>query len=97
MDPESFWHITPREMVARIEGAHRRVSAEQDGRAWLAWTTAALMRQQKLPELSSLMARDEPQAPQTPAEQEISLDMLFLAWGGDPAELAQMREQKGAD
>jgi len=96
LDPESFWHITPREMVARLDGARRRLAAEQDGRAWLAWHVAALSRQSKLPDLASLLARDEPSAPQTPAEQEVSIDQLFLAWGGDPAELARVREQRGA-
>ncbi|WP_222509202.1 hypothetical protein [Leisingera daeponensis] len=82
-------------MVARLEGARRRLSAEQDGRAWLAWHVAALSRAQKLPDLGSMFAQQEKQGPQTAAEQEISLDQLFLAWGGDPAQLAQVRETRG--
>ena len=82
-------------MVARLEGARRRLSSEQDGRAWLAWHVAALTRAQKLPELSSMITQQQKQGPQTAEEQEISLDQLFLAWGGDPAQLAQVRDQRG--
>lgn len=81
-------------MVARLEGARRRLSSEQDGRAWLAWHVAALTRAQKMPELSSMFEQQK-RGPQTAEQQEISLDQLFLAWGGDPAQLAQVREQRG--
>lgn len=95
LDPEGFWRITPREMVARLEGARRRLSAEQDGRAWLAWHVAALSRQTKLPDLSSMFTQQKKQEPQTTEELRISVDQLFLAWGGDPEQLAQVREQEG--
>lgn len=82
-------------MVARLEGARRRLSAEQDGRAWLAWHVAALSRQTKLPDLSDLLTKQKNQAPQTQEQIEISLEQLFLAWGGDPEQLAAVREQRG--
>ena len=82
-------------MVARLEGARRRLIAEQDGRAWHAWHVAALSRQAKLPDLGSMFAKQEKQGPQTVEQQEISMDQLFLAWGGDPAQLAQVREIRG--
>jgi hypothetical protein len=82
-------------MIARLEGARRRLSSEQDGRAWLAWHVAALTRAQKMPELSSMFEKQNKPGPQTAGEQEIALDQLFLAWGGDPAQLAQMRDQGG--
>lgn len=82
-------------MVARLEGARRRLSSEQDGRAWLAWHVAALTRAQKLPELSSMLTQQQKQGPQTAEEIEISVDQLFLAWGGDPDQLAQVREHRG--
>lgn len=97
LDPDSFWRITPREMVARLEGARRRLSGEQNGRAWLAWHVAALSRASKLPDLSDMLEQDQQKrGPQTVEEQEISLDQLFLAWGGDPAQLAQVRDERGA-
>jgi hypothetical protein len=82
-------------MIARLEGARRRLSSEQDARAWLAWHVAALTRAQKMPELGSMFETQKKQGAQTAAEQEIALDQLFLAWGGDPAQLAQMRDQEG--
>jgi len=82
-------------MVARLEGARRRLSVEQDGRAWHAWHVAALSRQQKLPELDAMFTKQQKRGPQTAEQQEISLDQLFLAWGGDPAQLAQVRAQRG--
>lgn len=82
-------------MVARLEGAQRRLSAEQDGRAWLAWHVAALSRQTKLPDLGSMLTQQKKQEPQTPEELRITADQLFLAWGGDPAQLAQVRAQEG--
>jgi hypothetical protein len=95
LDPDGFWRITPREMVARLEGARRRLAVEQDGRSWLAWHVAALSRQPKLPDLGSMFEHQKKQAPQTAEQQEIGLDQLFLAWGGDPEQLARVREQGG--
>lgn len=92
LDPEGFWQITPRELVVRLEGARRRLLSEQDGRAWLAWHVAALSRQSKLPDLASLLQDHSKKPPQTLQEQEIGLDQLFLAWGGDPAQLADVRK-----
>ena len=82
-------------MVARLEGARRRLSAEHDGRMCLAWHVEALRRTEKLPDLASMYSNQKQKGPQTPKEQEISLDLLFLAWGGDLDELAQMREDRG--
>jgi hypothetical protein len=97
LDPESFWRITPREMVARLEGAQRRLTAEHDGRVWLAWHVAAFSRQEKLPDLDTLLSRSKQKAaPQSPAEQTVMLDALFLAWGGDPAELSRVRAEREA-
>ena len=79
-------------MVARLDGARRRLEAEQDGRAWMAWHVAALTRAAKLPDLKTLLVRSETKKQQSPQEQSISMDQLFLAWGGDPAQLAIARE-----
>lgn len=80
-------------MVARLDGARRRLAAEYDGRIYLAWHVAAFSRQVKLPELASLLSRSKTQSEQTPDEQGIALSDLFLAWGGDPAQLSQIRER----
>lgn len=93
LDPSGFWRITPREMAARLEGARRRLDHEQDARAWHAWHVAALSRADPLPDLASLMTKSEQPKDQTPDEQVIAIDRLFLAWGGDVADLAQAREK----
>lgn len=95
LDPDGFWRITPRELVARLEGARRRLSVEQDGRAWLAWHVAAFARAEKLPDLSSMFSQEKSKEPQTHDDQEIALDRLFLSMGGDPKELARVRSQRG--
>jgi hypothetical protein len=95
LNPDGFWRITPRELVARLEGARLRLSTEQDGRAWHAWTVAALMRADKLPDLASMFSDQKPKGPQTHDDQEIALDRLFLSMGGDPKELARVRSQRG--
>jgi len=81
-------------MVARIEGARRRLAAEQDGRAWLAWHVAALTRAQSLPDLSTLLSRTEKPKEQTLDEQMSAAEQLFLAFGGDPAELHRVRAKR---
>ncbi len=81
-------------MVARMDGARRRLEAEQDGRAWLAWHTVALSRQETLPELSSLLGRSQKPKPQTQEQQISAVDQLFLAFGGDPAQLARVRSKR---
>lgn len=81
-------------MVARLEGARRRLDAEQDDRAWLAWHIAAFSRAAKLPDLESILGRSETKKLQSPQEQSISMDQLFLGWGGDPAQLAMAREDR---
>lgn len=95
LDPDGFWRITPRELVARLEGARRRLSTEQDGRAWHAWTVAALTRAAKLPDLEAMFSQEKSKGPQTHDDQEIAFDRLFLSMGGDPKELARQRAQRG--
>lgn len=94
LDPEGFWRLTPRELVVRLEGARRRLLSEQDGRVWLAWHVAALSRQSKLPDLASLLQDQTKKPAQTLKQQEISVEQLFLAWGGDPAQLVDVRQSR---
>lgn len=81
-------------MAARIDGAHRRLSNEQDGRAWHAWHVAALTRVEKMPALETMFTKQKAQVEQSGEEQTIMLDHLFLAWGGDPAQLADVRADR---
>lgn len=95
-DPAGFWAITPREVAARIEGALRRLEGEYNARIVQAWYTAALTRAATLPSLSDLLSGGAP-VDQSPAAQEINLDQIFLAWGGDPAALVAVRAQRIAE
>lgn len=89
-DPDGFWRITPREFTHRISGANERRRFDQDARAWLAWHTAALVRVEEMPDLSELLTprKAEVERILTPDEQMIALDQLFLAMGGNKADLA---------
>ena len=82
-------------MAARMEGARRRLEAEHDASAWHAWHVAALTRAKDLPDLKSILS-SKPQADQTPEQQEVALDQMFLAWGGDPADLARVKAERAA-
>lgn len=59
-DPRAFWHLTPREVQIWLDGAALRLKREQTERAWLAWTTAALMRSKKMPKLATLIDGKKP-------------------------------------
>jgi hypothetical protein len=49
-------------MLTIAAGARRRIAAEHNGRAWLAWNIVALDRARKLPPLKSLLIdADRPQ------------------------------------
>lgn len=95
LDPDRFWRITPREMAVDLEGARTRLQAEQDARAWLAWTTAALIRAQKMPALETLLSPKQAE-PQSEEELAVAVDLLFLGFGGDPEELKKKRAEREA-
>ena len=56
LDPEQFWRLTPYQTRLSMEGQQRRV-------ATLAWLTAALTRQKKLPPLETFLGRSERKDP----------------------------------
>lgn len=59
LDAERFWRSTPAEMSASFKARQQFLMDEHNGRVWLAWHIAALSRQQKLPKMSSLLAREK--------------------------------------
>lgn len=75
-DPEAFWRTTPRLIAIVFAGAAQRLEREQQGRAWLAWHTAALPRLAKFPTLESLMGVKRTARRQTVSE----MDAIFKAW-----------------
>lgn len=60
--------------AAIIDGRTRSAKQEQEGRAWLAWTTAALYRSKKFPKLKDVMpkARKKDTGPQ-PWQQQLAI------------------------
>lgn len=45
-------------MQAHLDGCAERMKREQNERAWLAWTTAALTRCKTMPKLDKMMIRE---------------------------------------
>lgn len=53
-----------------MKGAVARMTAEQDGRAWLAWHIEALARTKKLPKLEKMMGPKKPTRGMSPEQME---------------------------
>lgn len=88
-DPARFWDITPKEIDREMRGAMQRLEREADERMSFAWHIVALDRTKKLPKLESLLtgAKGRRTKAQTPDELLVAMKTIFLAFGGDPAEL----------
>lgn len=55
---ETFWSLTPRELMLHFEAYEARAVREHQRDAWLAWHIAALSRAKRLPSLRRLMGLD---------------------------------------
>lgn len=87
-DPARFWVLTMREVDREMRGASRRLERENNERMSLAWHIVALDRSKKLPKIETLMRNSgKPRKPQTEEEKLFAMKSIFLAFGGDPAEL----------
>jgi hypothetical protein len=65
-----------------MDGVNRRLEREHNDRAWLAWTTVALDRSQRLPKLQSLMVRPRHRRQQSWQEQLALVRMINVTHGG---------------
>ena len=91
-DPARFWEITPREVDREMAGVVRNREREADERIALAWYIVALDRTKKLPKLETLLpSRTRVRQRQTPEEHLVAMKTIFLAFGGDPAELKTLQ------
>ncbi|MDG3040436.1 hypothetical protein [Roseicyclus marinus] len=82
-DPLAFWRLTPRLYQHHMRGAQQRAEREHQGRAWLAWHTAALTRVAKLPKFEAVAgpsAASPRKRRQTPEEVARNLKMLGASW-----------------
>lgn len=76
--PDLFWRITPREMMAHVQGAVRRARRERNEAIALAWNTATLMRVKKMPRLKRLLVDDEPKEPSKKQSWKVQLDIMRI-------------------
>ncbi len=87
--PSEFWALTYAEFVAIAEGFARTQRRRTNELVSLAWHVAALSRQPKLPDLSSLMQPEDSnrKRDQTPDEMLTMVRMLNAAMGGVEVEV----------
>jgi hypothetical protein len=78
---EEFWDLTLRELIREFVVHRRRQMERHDDEMSIAWTTAALMRQEKLPKLEKLLIRKQQMRQQTPAEQRAAMQTLAASMG----------------
>lgn len=82
-----------REAERELRGFGRRIERETNERMWAAWHTVALDRTDKLPKLETLMIKSSaPRARQSGEHMLVAMKSIFLAFGGDPAELGLKNE-----
>lgn len=97
-DPARFWEVTVKEIDREMGGAMKARDREANERMWLAWHIVALDRTKKLPKLETLLikprAAGRPRR-QTPEQMVVAMKAIFLAFGGDPAELGLTNDQHG--
>lgn len=88
MDPDRFWRLTIAEFSEMVDGYIRRQKNKRNELLYLAWHTAALIRQAELPALADLV-QDEPKEPheQTPEEMIAVLRLINAAYGGNVVEV----------
>lgn len=93
LDPARFWDITMREVDREFRAATRMREREANERMWLAWHIVALDRTDRLPKLDTLITKaNAPRRRQTGEELLFAMKSIFLAFGGDPAELGLKNE-----
>jgi hypothetical protein len=78
---DEFWDLTLRELVREFVVHRRRQMDRHDDEMSIAWTTAALMRQDKLPKLEKLLIRNQRLRQQTPHEQRAVFNQLAASMG----------------
>lgn len=59
LKPDEFWCLTSAEFEKMVKGYVARQNKRNNEMTTLAWTTAALAGQKKLPSLNSLLIKDE--------------------------------------
>jgi hypothetical protein len=93
-EPGRFWTLTPREIAREMAATLTRLTREQDERAWAVWHVAALGRVKKMPKLHEMQSGKRRRAAsgrrQSSEIQLAQMKAIYLAFGGDPKELAKI-------
>ena len=77
-NPSDFWGLTLRLYLAQTRGALQTIEREQNGRAWTAWTTAALTRCKTMPAFDKFIKKRSRR--QGPEELQAMFDALAASW-----------------
>jgi len=75
-DPGAFWGLSPRELAMQMDGLRRRAEIAHEGRAWLAWHTAAIPMMKHPPKRPADLLPRRKAAVQTAEQMRAAL----LAW-----------------
>jgi hypothetical protein len=65
-----------------MDAARRRLENQHNEYVWLAWNTAALHGQKRLPPMKSLMIKHRPKRAQTWKDQMRVCEQIATAFGG---------------
>lgn len=79
MEPSDYWSSTPRQVVASVSAANRRIVREMNQNMHIAWHIAAFGRMKKMPKLSNLMMKPPARKRQTWQEQLAVMDAWMNA------------------
>lgn len=87
--PSVFWTLTPAEMYGMVTGYRKNQTLEANKHIVLAWNTAALSRQDKIPDLKTLLIDDSPKKsePMTDEQMLAKARVLNALWGGEVLEV----------
>jgi hypothetical protein len=72
-----------------VEAAARRWEREHNARAWLAWTTAALQRSKKLPDIKKLYLNNTAKTRQTWQQQH----EIMMEWATKQKQAKQLLKE----
>lgn len=85
-----------KEVDREMRGAMKRREREMDERMWLAWHIVALDRTNKLPRLQELLSKTPTEKRKQSGEEMLAaMKGIFLAFGGDPAQMKGDNDQHG--
>ena len=84
IEPNQFWEYTYAEFAMKYRGYMKRYTAHQNDIITLAWCTARLSRSTPIPELETLLIKNDPVQKVQTAEQMLAMGKALNAmFGGE--------------